>query len=67
MNISREIFTPGEFVRIPIRNPAYVLFFLSVSILHVEMLRVIVRGDFLPGLNCLENKPFGIRDFSVEE
>ena len=36
------------------------------SILRVETLRVIVRGKFSPGLNCLEDISVRRRDFSVE-
>jgi hypothetical protein len=38
----------------------------SGEILRVEMFRVIVRGKFSQGLNYLENKSVGRRDFSVE-
>ena len=42
-------------------------FLFSVSVLRLETLGVIVRGNFSPGLDCLENKSLGWRDFSMEE
>ena len=30
-------------------------FLFSVTILHAEWLKIIVRGKFSPGLNCLED------------
>ena len=36
------------------------------SILPVEMLSVTVRGEFLPGLNCLEEISLGTKNFSVD-
>ena len=49
--LSKRNFTLGEFVRIPIQHSFYLSYFLIAnSILHVEIL----RGDFLPGWNCIE-------------
>ena len=45
-----------EFARILIQKSSYISCFLfSVSILRVELLRIIVWGKFSPGLNCLED------------
>ena len=41
-------------------------FLFADSILPVEKIRVGVLGKFSPGLNCLENKSMGRRDFFVE-
>ena len=65
-------FPGGEFLRENLSELLYTIllmsyFLFSVSILCVEMLSVIVQGKFLAGLNCLENKSLGRRDFSVDE
>ena len=41
-------------------------FLFANSVLRVKMLRVIVRGKYSPGCDCLENKSMGKRDFSVD-
>ena len=54
--LSRRNFTLGGFDEIPIRNSFYLYYFLFAdSILHVEMLMVIVWGKFSLGLNCLND------------
>ena len=57
VNLSGEIIHCGN-----LREFLYNLFFLymscflfSVSILHAEWLKIIVRGKFSSGLNCLED------------
>ena len=65
LNFSGEILHWGnlpEFLY-KIRLMSFLLF--ADSILHVEILRVIVRSKFSPGVNCLENESAGRRDFSV--
>ena len=51
--VSRN-FTLGEFTSILIQFFFMSCFPFSVSILGVELLKVIVRGKVLPGLNCRE-------------
>ena len=56
----RGSFTLEDFARVPIRNSFYLSYILfAKSILHLEMLMIIVRNKFSPGLNCL-------KDLSVE-
>ena len=56
----RGNYTQGGFARIPIQNSFYMSCFLfSVSILYVELLRVIAQGKFSPGLTFLEDVPVG--------
>ena len=38
----------------------------AATIFRVEMLSVIARGKFSPGLNCIEKLSVGRRDFSME-
>ena len=53
--LSKGNFTLGESPRIPLQNYFYLsYFFFADSILHVEILRGIVREKYLPGWNCLE-------------
>ena len=42
-------------------------FLIADSILRVEILIVIVRGKFSPGLNCLRSKSLETSDFCVKE
>jgi hypothetical protein len=57
-------FTLEKFSRFPTQNSFYLSYFLFAnSISHVETLRVIVRGKFSPGLNCLEGLSVGRGDF----
>jgi len=50
----------GDFAIVFIRNSFYISYFLfAASILHMELLRVIVVGKFSPGLNCLEEISVG--------
>ena len=59
-------FIMGDFPRIPIRNYFYMsCFIFADSILRTEMLRVIVLGGFLPGLNCLKDVSVERRFFLV--
>jgi hypothetical protein len=53
--IFRGNFTLGKFVRIPIQFFFMSCFFFTNSIVGMEMLRVIVQGEFSPGLNCQED------------
>jgi len=57
-------FIPEKFSRIIIQNCVYLSCFLFAnSALNVKMLRVIVRGQFSSGLNCLEDFSWG--EFSM--
>jgi hypothetical protein len=52
----RENYILGKFARIPKQNSFKMSCFLfSISILRVELLRLIFRGKFSPVLNCLED------------
>ena len=54
--VFRGNFKLGQFARILIRNSFYMSCFLFTDlVLHVEMLRIIVRRKFSPGLNSLED------------
>ena len=57
--LSRGNSTPGEYARVPIRNLCMYCFLFADSILHVDILKVVVRGKFPPGLNCTEDISVG--------
>ena len=59
----RGNFTLGELPEFLYETDLKSCFHFADSILRVEILRVIVRGKFSPGLNCLENKYVGRREF----
>jgi hypothetical protein len=56
-------FTLGYFPEFLYKILLISCFLFADSILCVEMLKVIVRGKFSPGLNCLENISVGRRGF----
>jgi len=59
-------FIPEKFSRIIIQNRVYLsCFFFAKSALNVEMLKVIVRGQFSSRLSCLED--FSWEFLPVEE
>ena len=66
------MFPKGEFFRGNLPKLLYKILLMSCSLLVDTSTRGDVKGTsvrckFSPGLNCLENKSLGRRDFSVEE
>ena len=56
VNFSVKILQWGNFSELLYEILLMFCFPFCISILRVEILRVIVQGKFSPGLNCLENR-----------
>ena len=66
LNFSEEILHYGNLPEFLYEILLVSYFLIADSILSAEMLRVIVRGKFSPGFNCLENKSVWRRDLSLK-